>query len=377
MVFAPSRISWLVVVAVLARSELALAQADDSQTAQGAVPSGASGGLIKPAEPPKDQPKKPVIVFPELTHFEHADYPPDAEKAGLQGDVLLKLTIDRDGHVTKVVVTEPAGNGFDEAAQAAALKFTFTPATRDGVPVPVVIPYRYSFTLTAKPGSEAPLPAPTTGNLSGVVRLADSTNAPLAGAVVTVTLPDGTKQTVTTDEAGKWQIVNLPPGRYKVHVESPGFQPADNQEEVGAGEETEATYRLAPATEGIEISVEGERPPREVTRRTLERREIDRIPGTGGDALRSLQSLPGVARPPGLAGLLIVRGSSPNDTQVYADGTLLPLIYHFGGLSSVIPTELLDKIDFYPGNFSAEVRLPCSRWHRRRRPAQSGHAMPR
>ena len=106
---------------------------------------------------------------------------------------------------------------------------------------------------------------------------------------------------------------------------SPGFQPADNQEEVGAGEETEATYRIAPATAGIEITVEGDRPPREVTRRTLERREIDRIPGTGGDALRSLQSLPGVARPPGMAGLLIVRGSSPNDTQVYADGTLLPL----------------------------------------------------
>src|SRR5262249_34674841 len=31
----------------------------------------------------------------------------------------------------------------------------------------------------------------------------------------------------------------------------------------------------------------------------------------------------------------------------------VPLIYHFGGLTSVLPTELLDKIDFYPGNFSA------------------------
>jgi len=32
----------------------------------------------------------------------------------------------------------------------------------------------------------------------------------------------------------------------------------------------------------------------------------------------------------------------------------VPLIYHFGGLYSVIPTELLSKIDFYPGNFSAK-----------------------
>ncbi|HYQ17928.1 MAG TPA: TonB-dependent receptor, partial [Polyangiaceae bacterium] len=103
-----------------------------------------------------------------------------------------------------------------------------------------------------------------------------------------------------------------------------------------------------------EITVKGERPPREVTRRTLERREISRIPGTSGDALRSLQSLPGVARPPGLAGLLIVRGSAPEGTAYFVDGSDVPLIYHFGGLSSVVPTELLDQIDFYPGNFSAK-----------------------
>src|SRR5688572_13336921 len=55
----------------------------------------------------------------------------------------------------------------------------------------------------------------------------------------------------------------------------------------------------------------------------------------------------------GLAGLLIVRGSAPNGTGYYVDGGDVPLIYHFGGLSSVVPTELLDRIDFYPGNFSA------------------------
>ena len=340
------------VLAVLARTGLVSAQAA-APADPGAVPSGASGAIIKQAEPPPAGAKKPVIVLPELTHFEHAEYPPEAAKAGLQADVLLKLTVDTTGIVTKAESKDPVGNGFDEAAQAAALKFTFTPATRDGVPITVVIPYKYSFTLSAPPAAEAPPPPPTVGNLSGVVRLADS-NTPLAGATVTFTLPDGTKQEVTTDEAGKWQIANLPPGHYKVRVESPGFQPVENQEEVVVGEETNAVYRLAPTSTGIEITVQGERPPREVTRRTIERREIERIPGTSGDALRSLQSLPGVARPPGLAGLLIVRGSSPNDTQVYADGTLLPLIYHFGGLSSVVPTELLDKIDFYPGNFSAK-----------------------
>ena len=352
MVFAPTRVSLLVVTAVLAHSGLASAQDDDARSDQGAVPSGISGAVVRPAEPAKDAPKKPVFVLPELTHFENASYPPEAQKAGLEAEVVLKLTVDREGNVTKADVPNPVGNGFDEAAQAAALKFKFKPGTRDGVPIVGITLYQYHFKLLPAPAAEAPPPAPTTGNLLGAVRLADS-NSPLAGATVTVTLPDGKQRQVSTDETGKWRIDQLPAGKYKVRVESPGFQAVENQEEVGLGEETEATYRLAPVSEGIEITVQGERPPREVTRRTIERREIDRIPGTSGDALRSLQSLPGVARPPGLAGLLIVRGSAPTDTQVYVDGALVPLVYHFGGLSSVVPTELLDKIDFYPGNFSA------------------------
>src|SRR3954471_10428118 len=192
MVSAPTRVCLLVVTAALARSELALAQSNDDPSDQGAVPSGISGAVVRPPAPAKEPAKKPVIVLPELTHFEHAEYPTEAEKAGLQADVLLKLTVDREGTVTKADVTEPVGNGFDEAAKAAALKFKFTPATRDGVPIPVVIPYRYSFTLTAKPGAQAPPPAPTTGNLLGAVRLAES-NSPLAGATVTVTLTDGSQ----------------------------------------------------------------------------------------------------------------------------------------------------------------------------------------
>ncbi len=67
------------------------------------------------------------------------------------------------------------------------------------------------------------------------------------------------------------------------------------------------------------------------------------------------QNLPASRVRPVSAGLLIVRGSAPQDTQVFVDGTAIPLVYHFGGLSSVVPTEMLDRIDFlYPGNFSAQ-----------------------
>ncbi len=105
---------------------------------------------------------------------------------------------------------------------------------------------------------------------------------------------------------------------------------------------------------GLEVSVQGERPPREPTRRVLASEEISRIPGTNGDALRSIGSMPGVARTSGFDGLLIVRGSAPQDTEVFVDGAPVPQAYHFGGLSSVVPGEMLEKIEFYPGNFGAQ-----------------------
>lgn len=102
-----------------------------------------------------------------------------------------------------------------------------------------------------------------------------------------------------------------------------------------------------------EAVVRGRRPRREMTVVPVSREEVRRIPGSFGDALRSIQNLPGVARAPFLSGSLMVRGSAPADTLVLVDGTFLPAAYHFGGLGSTISTEMLDRLDFYPGNFSA------------------------
>ena len=38
----------------------------------------------------------------------------------------------------------------------------------------------------------------------------------------------------------------------------------------------------------------------------------------------------------------------------YAKGMSIPQIYHFGGIRSVIPTPVLQGIDFFPGNFAPE-----------------------
>jgi TonB family protein len=317
----------------------------------GAVPRGGSGAAIVP---PKEEPPAPAPTHtlkpPSVKSDPGALYPQAALSEGMaqQVTVTLVLTIDAEGHVTGARVETPQGHGFDEAALEAARGLVFEPATRDGAPIPAKWKHVYVFN---------PPPGRLTGRL-----LATQTGAPLADAKIVVRAPDGSERTTTTEANGKWTVDGLPGGTYHVTATAAGFKPASFDEPLHYGEEARLVYRVDPEVapspageeEAEEITVRGQRPPREAVVHSIDQRELSRIPGTNGDALRGLLNMPGVAQPPAFAGLLVVRGSAPQDTQVFVDGTLVPLVYHFGGLSSVVPTEMIDRIDFYPGNYSAQ-----------------------
>jgi TonB family protein len=314
------------------------------------------GAVRQPAQPGEPAPPPPpaTITPPVLKKDEGARYPDQAlrDKVRDPVEVVLVLTIDPQGKVTSATVEGAAGHGFDEVAIESAQKLEFQPAMRNGQPIAAKIRHKYTFT---------PPPARFTGRVTTQLR-----DTPLEGSTVTVESASGTKQNATAGPDGSWRIEGLPAGTYKITVEKPGYAPQTYEETLDPGTEARVDLRLSrpetpetapPPSSGLEepveeVTVRGARPPREVTKRTLEQRELNRIPGTSGDALRAIQNLPGMARAPGIAGLLIVRGAAPQETGTYVDGTYVPIIYHFGGLSSVIPTEMLDHIDFYPGNFS-------------------------
>jgi hypothetical protein len=60
-----------------------------------------------------------------------------------------------------------------------------------------------------------------------------------------------------------------------------------------------------------------------------------------------------VARQPFSGGQLVIRGSNPEDTTSYINGHNTGLIYHFGGLTSIVSPDLVQRIDYLPGNFTA------------------------
>lgn len=322
---------------------------------------------VAPAAP--EAPPKSGAQLPRLKKYVDPVYPEEAKKKGIAGNVTLELSIDKAGVVKNAAVIEGVGDGPEakavaDAAVAAAKQLEFEPARKaDGTAVGARILYRFSFTLKTDdtppdgpPGPDVKQPEkkPTLA-LRGTVLTSEGDIA-VVGASVRVR---GVGETAdasasTTDDGGVFRVPPVSTGRYQITISAPGFQPLTLEEDLSEGEALEVKYRLVAEGDGIEVTVRGQKPPREVTKRTVTQREIGRIAGTNGDALRALQFLPGVARPPGLAGLLLVRGSAPQDTQTFVDGTFVPLIYHFGGFSSVFPTEMLEKIDFYPGNFSAQ-----------------------
>lgn len=295
----------------------------------------------------------PVLTRPPaLLEFVTADYPAEATDAGYSASVKLRITVAADGSVSDATVLERKGFGFDEAATAAVKRFRFSPAEIDGVPAPVQLEYVYHFVLQVPDAGAAPLiePPTPTATLKGELIIRGSRTRLPGGTVRCDNLPDAGES--ISDDDGRFSIT-FPAGLCKVNASAGGFHPFLTDEELEPNETREVKYFVLSKTVGYETIIRDKKERKEVVRRTLERSELQKIPGTFGDPIRVIQNFPGVARAPFFGGQLVVRGAQPDQTLFFMDGVQVPLLFHFGGGPSVISAEFIDKIDFFPGGFGA------------------------
>src|ERR1700722_17398682 len=61
------------------------------------VPRGAGGVVITPPPPPSKDETKPVITMPRPLNYEPPEFPKEAQDAGIEASVTLRLDIDRQG----------------------------------------------------------------------------------------------------------------------------------------------------------------------------------------------------------------------------------------------------------------------------------------
>ena len=75
-------------------------------------------------------------------------YPDLALRAGLEGTVYVKVWVDKEGKVRKVVLLKSDAPIFEDAAIAAAKQWVFTPAVMQKGPVSVWVSIPFKFRLT-------------------------------------------------------------------------------------------------------------------------------------------------------------------------------------------------------------------------------------
>lgn len=285
--------------------------------------------------------------LPELTSGPAPLYPPDALEEGRSGAVLLRLQIDAEGRVQAASVEDTEDPIFSTPALDAARAFRFSPARDDaGEAVPAEILWRVRFEPTAAP----------VVRLEGDIRVA-GTRQPGAGFLLALEGPE--ERFATADEDGRFRFAGVEPGPWTLRLVEPGYEALTAPVTITA--DKVATVRLQPKEvrpweveeEADEVVVVYERPPAvEVSERALSTEQIAYLPGTGGDLVKAVQNLPGVARPAFGIGQLLIRGTAPEDSAYYLDGTRLPAVFHFAGLSTVLNGDILDEVALLSGNYS-------------------------
>ena len=289
-----------------------------------------------------------IVVLPTVKLDSPVSYPIEALKQGLGATVLLELTIDSNGRVVETIVVESSDPTFNEAAKLTLGQYEFFPALNENNdPILSQIQYRFVFEPKILP------PVSVSGNVmeSGI-------REPLKGAIITAVNKEGKQIATLTEEDGAFQFLGMSPGEWVVEVTKSGLQSVTQTVSVKDGAISELKFYVirdqaqTALTADDTIIVEGERETSEVTVKTLSAAQIEVLPGSNGDVVKAIQNLPGIARAPSGIGQLIIRGTAPEDSSFFIDGSPIPDVFHFAGLTTVVSPSNIESVQFLPGNYS-------------------------
>lgn len=304
---------------------------------------------------------EPALSPPKLLEDFPPLYPEDAFAEGVQGAVVLDVDIDTEGAVSRAAVKVSPDPRLSWAALGAVTNLRFLPARLGDTPVAVRVEYAITFAIDEESEereldeaeAEALARDAERAPVSFLVEvLVAAERRPVPGALVWI---EGTEIEAWADERGQVALRGVPAGPQVVHVEASGFEPFSVEETFAPNVLTEARYFLRRASgNSYETVIRGRKEQREVTKRVLTQKEVRRVPGTFGDAIRVVQRLPGVARAPFGLGAVVVRGGAPDDSNILIDGHLTRLLFHLGAGPSVINSELIERLELYPGGFGVK-----------------------
>jgi hypothetical protein len=162
---------------------------------------------------------------------------------------------------------------------------------------------------------------------------------------------DGGEVQAEADDDGRFELV-VSCGELALSVRAPGYQPLATTVDACANPDL-LSLRLVPRRDlpVYETVVTAQRDQPSVD---LRGPELTSTPGTLGDPLRTIESLPGVAAVAWPAPIYAIRGSNPGNTGYFLDQMEVPLLFHLALGPSVIHPSFFDSLSFYPGGYPAQ-----------------------
>ncbi len=149
-------------------------------------------------------------------------------------------------------------------------------------------------------------------------------------------------------------FISLPKGgKYTVKVQSQGLQSVTTVVTV-EGNVTKDFHLLPFTSKGSGVVIRGERDLQKVSRQTMTVKQIKEVPASFGDSLNALTALPGVSRPMGIFGPLVIRGADEAVNGYYIDDIPVFNPMHFGGFHSVINNDLMREVDLYASSYPSQ-----------------------
>ncbi|HET9993334.1 MAG TPA: TonB-dependent receptor, partial [Kofleriaceae bacterium] len=200
----------------------------------------------------------------------------------------------------------------------------------------------------APPDAPADTPRPEAKVITVSGRVIDRLGQPIRNAKVGV---EGSDDQARTDRGGRF--TTKAPLNSTLVVEKNGL-------EVGlaivTGPALDDIVLLDLDTVGEQIEIQGYAPVAAPGAAVIDRSELQRVPGTGGDVVKALSAMPGVVNqqlPLGYSGV-VIRGSSPQDSKVLVDDFEIPVLFHNIGFRAILPAESIDTLEYIPGGFDVQ-----------------------
>ena len=160
------------------------------------------------------------------------------------------------------------------------------------------------------------------------------------------------KKVAVTDEKGEFSISLESEVKWSVVVNLAGYKKF--QENIVVKKNRALNIYLEKIEYNLfETTIVAKSDKRDPTKKSLTYTDFYSTPGAGGDPVKAVSNLPGINRSTQGA-RVVIQGGTPDDTQYGVNQQYVPIVFHFGGLTSVIMPEAIESVDYLSAGYGPE-----------------------